>query len=176
MHLTARITYYLIEAWKQALRDQFENKEKEPTFETILTLEKLNLKGTAITDLKPLEMLLAEKIFKLGIIRLNDTTVSDLSILATAGKKLFSVDICGTPVKDVSMLKGISFLDADRCADLDFATVAKLKKLRELSLRDTKLNDLEFLHNFTELEQLNINGTPVADEQILKFHECFKKD
>ncbi|ULH27800.1 WGR domain-containing protein [Leptospira weilii] len=175
----AKATWWnnLSEAWKQALRNQFEtNKEKEPTFERILTLEKLNLNGAAITDLKPLEMLLAEKIFKLGIIRLNDTAVSDLSILAMAGKKLFSVSICGTPVKDVSMLKGISFLDADRCADLDFATVAKLKKLRELSLRDTKLNDLEFLHDFTELEQLDINGTLVTDEQIEKFHERFKKN
>ncbi|EMF81132.1 hypothetical protein LEP1GSC188_3521 [Leptospira weilii serovar Topaz str. LT2116] len=103
----------LSEAWKQALRNQFENKEKEPTFETILTLEKLNLNGTAITDLKPLEMLLAEKKFKLEVIRLNDTAVSDISILAMAGKKLFSVDISGTPVKDVSMLKEINFLTAD---------------------------------------------------------------
>ncbi|WP_078129650.1 WGR domain-containing protein [Leptospira alexanderi] len=174
----AKATWWdnLSDAWKQALRNQFGNKEKEPTFERILALEKLNLNGTAITDLKPLEMLLAEKIFKLGIIRLNDTSVSDLSILATAEKKLFSVDICGTPVKDVSMLKGISFLEADRCADLDFATLAKLKKLRELSLRDTKLNDLEFLHDFTQLEQLNINGTPLTDEQIQKFHVRFKKN
>ncbi|WP_156469938.1 WGR domain-containing protein, partial [Leptospira alstonii] len=102
----------LSDAWKQALRDQFENKEKEPTFEKILTLERLNLNGTAISDLKPLETLLVEKKFKLEIIRLNDTSVSDLSILATAGKKLFSVDISGTPVKDVSMLKEISFLTA----------------------------------------------------------------
>lgn len=125
----------LSEAWKQALRNQFENKEKEPTFETILTLEELNLNGTAITDLKPLEMLLSEKKFKLEVIRLNDTAVSDLSILAMAGKKLFSVDISGTPVKDVSMLKEINFLTADGCTELDFATVVKLKKLNRLSLR-----------------------------------------
>ncbi|WP_061218823.1 WGR domain-containing protein [Leptospira weilii] len=166
----------LSEAWKQALRNQFENKEKEPTFETILTLEELNLNGTAITDLKPLEMLLSEKKFKLEVIRLNDTAVSDLSILAMAGKKLFSVDISGTPVKDASMLKEINFLTADGCTELDFATVAKLKKLNRLSLRDTKLNDLEFLHDFTQLEQLNINGTPLTDEQIEKFHERFKKN
>ncbi|EKR62511.1 hypothetical protein LEP1GSC036_1997 [Leptospira weilii str. 2006001853] len=125
----------LSEAWKQALRNQFENKEKEPTFETILTLEELNLNGTAITDLKSLEMLLSEKKFKLEVIRLNDTAVSDLSILAMAGKKLFSVDISGTPVKDVSMLKEINFLTADGCTELDFATVVKLKKLNRLSLR-----------------------------------------
>ncbi|EMM71636.1 hypothetical protein LEP1GSC038_0424 [Leptospira weilii str. 2006001855] len=43
-------------------------------------------------------------------------------------------------------------------------------------MRDTKLNDLEFLHDFTQLEQLNINGTPLTDEQIEKFHERFKKN
>ncbi|EMY78704.1 leucine rich repeat protein [Leptospira weilii serovar Ranarum str. ICFT] len=166
----------LSDAWKQALRDQFENQEKEPTFEKLLNLEKLNLNGTAISDLKPLEALLSEKKFKLEIIRLNDTTISDLSVLAMAKKKLFSVDISGTPVKDVSMLKEISFLTADRCADLDFAALAKLKKLTELSLRDTKLNDLEFLHNCTELERLNINGTPLTDEQIEKFYKRFNME
>ncbi|UZN07830.1 WGR domain-containing protein [Leptospira santarosai] len=166
----------LSDAWKQALRNQFEKNEKEPTFETILALEKLNLSGAAISDLKPLEALLAEKKFKLEIIRLNDTSVSDIGVLAMAKKKLFSVEISGTPVQDVSMLKEISFLTADRCAELDFTTVAKLKKLRELSLRDTKLNDLEFLHNLTELEQLNIHSTPLTDEQILKFLIRFKKE
>ncbi|EMN73278.1 hypothetical protein LEP1GSC100_0867 [Leptospira interrogans serovar Bataviae str. UI 08561] len=38
------------------------------------------------------------------------------------------------------------------------------------------MNDLEFLHDFTELEQLNINGTPLTDEQILKFQIRFQKD
>ncbi|MDI7225151.1 WGR domain-containing protein [Leptospira santarosai] len=166
----------LSDAWKQALRNQFEKNEKEPTFETILALEKLNLSGAAISDLKPLEALLAEKKFKLEIIRLNDTSVSDIGVLAMAKKKLFSVEISGTPVQDVSMLKEISFLTADRCAELDFTTVGKLKKLRELSLRDTKLNDLEFLHNLTELEQLNIHSTPLTDEQILKFLIRFKKE
>ncbi len=96
--------------------------------------------------------------------------------MALAKKKLFSVDISGTPVKDVSMLKEINFLTADRCTELDFSTVTKLKKLRQLSLQDTKLNDLEFLHDFTELEQLNINGTPLTDEQIQKFQIRFNKD
>lgn len=86
------------------------------------------------------------------------------------------MDISGTPVKDVSMLKEINFLTADRCTELDFSTVTKLKKLRQLSLQDTKLNDLEFLHDFTELEQLNINGTPLTDEQIQKFQIRFNKD
>ncbi|EMN50940.1 hypothetical protein LEP1GSC088_2922 [Leptospira interrogans str. L1207] len=93
-----------------------------------------------------------------------------------AKKKLFSVDIFGTPVKDVSALKEINFLIANGCTELDFSTVAKLKKLRQLSLQDTKLNDLEFLHDFTELEQLNINGTPLTDEQILKFQIRFQKN
>ncbi|EMM76869.1 WGR domain-containing protein [Leptospira santarosai] len=166
----------LSDTWKQALRNQFEKNDKEPTFETILALEKLNLSNTAISDLKPLEALLAEKKFKLEIIRLNDTSVSDIGVLAMAKKKLFSVEISGTPVQDVSMLKEISFLTADRCPELDFTSVAKLKKLRELSLRDTKLNDLEFLHNLTELKQLNIHSTPLTDEQILKFLIRFKKE
>ncbi|EJO68304.1 WGR domain-containing protein [Leptospira kirschneri] len=166
----------LSEVWKQTFRSQSENKDKEPTFESILTLEKLNLTDSAISDLKPLEALLAEKKFKLEIIRLADTSVSDIAILALAKKKLFSVDISGTPVKDVSMLKEINFLTADRCTELDFSTVTKLKKLRQLSLQDTKLNDLEFLHDFTELEQLNINGTPLTDEQIQKFQIRFNKD
>ncbi|EMN80473.1 WGR domain-containing protein [Leptospira interrogans] len=166
----------LSDAWKQAFRNQFENKDKEPTFETILTLERLNLNDSTISDLKPLEALLAEKKFKLEIIRLANTSVSDIAVLAMAKKKLFSVDISGTPVKDVSALKEINFLIANRCTELDFSTVAKLKKLRQLSLQDTKLNDLEFLHDFTELEQLNINGTPLTDEQILKFQIRFQKD
>ncbi|UOG34870.1 WGR domain-containing protein [Leptospira noguchii] len=164
----------LSEAWKQAFRNKFE--DEEPTFEKILTLEKLNLSNSAISDLKPLEALLSEKKFKLGIIDLSDTSVSDIGILALAKKKLFSVDISGTPVKDVSMLKEINFLTADRCTELNFSTVAKLKKLHQLSLLDTKLNDLEFLHDFTELEQLNINGTPLTDEQIQKFQIRFNKD
>ncbi|EKR72225.1 WGR domain protein [Leptospira noguchii str. 2006001870] len=164
----------LSEAWKQAFRNKFE--DEEPTFEKILTLEKLNLSNSAISDLKPLEAFLSEKKFKLGIIDLSDTSVSDIGILALAKKKLFSVDISGTPVKDVSMLKEINFLTADRCSELNFSTVAKLKKLHQLSLLDTKLNDLEFLHDFTELEQLNINGTPLTDEQIQKFQIRFNKD
>ncbi len=166
----------LRDVWKQIFRDQFKDGDKEPTFQTILTLEKLDLSGRPISDLKPLEALLTEKKFKLEVIRLNNTSVSDLSILAMAGKKFFSVDISGTPVKDVSMLKEINFLTADGCTELDFATLVKLKKLYRLSLRDTKLNDLEFLHNFTELEQLNINGTPLTDEQIQEFHVRFKKN
>ncbi|WP_061246701.1 WGR domain-containing protein [Leptospira noguchii] len=165
----------LNEAWKQAFRNQFEDKDEEPTFEEILTLEKLNLSNSAIFDLKPLEALLAEKKFKLEIIRLNDTSVSDIGILALAKKKLFSVDISGTPVKDVSMLKEVSFLTADRCSELNFSTLAKLKKLRQLSLRDTKLDDLEFLYNFTELYELNIHSTPLTDEQIQKFHMRFER-
>lgn len=51
----------LSEVWKQTFRNQSENKDKEPTFESILTLEKLNLTDSAISDLKPLEALLAEK-------------------------------------------------------------------------------------------------------------------
>ncbi|EKQ83336.1 hypothetical protein LEP1GSC064_1085 [Leptospira kirschneri serovar Grippotyphosa str. Moskva] len=51
----------LSEVWKQTFRSQSENKDKEPTFESILTLEKLNLTDSAISDLKPLEALLAEK-------------------------------------------------------------------------------------------------------------------
>ncbi|AXR62759.1 WGR domain-containing protein [Leptospira mayottensis] len=166
----------LSDAWKQTFREQLEDEDDEPTFETILTLEKLDLSGSSISDLKPLEVLLTEKKFKLEIIRLSDTSISDISILAMAEKKLFSVDISRTPVKDVSMLKGISFLTADGCTGLDFATLVKLKKLSRLSLRDTKLNDLEFLHDFTELEQLNINGTSLTDEQIQKFHVRLKKD
>ncbi|MDI7215213.1 WGR domain-containing protein [Leptospira santarosai] len=166
----------LSDTWKQAFRNQFEKNEKEPTFETILTLQDLDLGNTGISDLKPLEALLAEKKFKLEMIYLDNTFVSDIGVLAMAKKKLFKVNISGTPVKDVSMLKEISFLTADRCAELDFTTVGKLKKLSRLSLRDTKLNDLEFLHNLTELEELNIHSTPLTDEQILKFLIRFKKE
>lgn len=49
----------LSEAWKQAFRNKFE--DEEPTFEKILTLEKLNLSNSAISDLKPLEAFLSEK-------------------------------------------------------------------------------------------------------------------
>lgn len=76
----------LSDAWKQAFRNQFENKDKEPTFETILTLERLNLNDSTISDLKPLEALLAEKKFKLEIIRLANTSVSDIAVLAMAKK------------------------------------------------------------------------------------------
>ncbi|EMN90336.1 WGR domain-containing protein [Leptospira weilii] len=173
----AKATWWnnLSEAWKQAFRDGLESKDQNPTFEKILTLEGLDLSGRSISDLKPLETLLSEKKFKLGSIYLDDTAVSDVSVLAGA-KRLFSVDMCGTPVKDVSMLKQIIFLDADRCADLDFTTVAKLKKLSKLSLRDTKLNNLDSFHNLTNLMKLNIHSTPLTDEQIEKFRTRFDQE
>lgn len=159
--------------WKETLKYMLENEyyDKTPNTPTpshFKKIESFDFSNTQINSLDPLAPIISEGLFKADKIRLINTNITDVGLLAEA-KRLFLVDISGTAVKDVSMLKHIEYLKCDNCKDLDFDSLRKLNKLVNVSLRSTSLTSLEIFENKKKLDELSILGSKVSDDEVLRF-------
>lgn len=101
-------------------------------------LRRLELGGTKVEDLSPLEGL-----YNLQVLNLSGTRVKDLSPLAGL-KNLQALFLIGTWVKDLSPLAG-------------------LDSLQRLHFESTRVEDLSPLAGLHNLQELNLFGTPIED-------------
>ena len=110
-------------------------------FQGLVNLSRLDLSGTAITDLAPLASLAGFAL--LSELYLADNGIRDLSPLAN--------------------LTQIQILDLNRNAIVDLAPLAGLRKLRIFSARSNKIEDLAPLAGLTSLTALDLTDNSISD-------------
>jgi len=121
-------------------------------------LEALNLEGTGVTDLRPLESL------PLTELVLSETKVADLSPLAS-WPKLRWLGLRRIPAQDFSVLAGLTaleFLDLGFTSVRDLRLLQNLTALRSLALWGTPVDSLEPLVGLP-LQELDLNYAPRPD-------------
>ena len=126
----------------------------------LTTLERLRLSGTQVSDINPLTNLTA-----LEYLDLDNTQVSDLTPLAKL-TMLEWLDLDNTQVSDLSPLAKLTALE---CLYLgspqisDIGPLAKLTALEWLDLMDTQVSDIGPLARLATLERLDLTFTQVSD-------------
>jgi internalin A len=137
----------------------------------------LDLRGTPVEDLSPLEGLPLRQLFleqtqvtnlaslagmPLEQLYLSNTRIADLSPLA--GMSLQELNLVGTPIEDLS---GLSDVEVDtlwipQTKVTDLAPLSG-KAIVSLDLQDTPVSDLSPLAGNSSLRRLHIGGTAVTD-------------
>lgn len=127
-------------------------------------LRALDIGGTQVRDLAPLEGLTGLQTLNLQFLR-----VGDLRPLASIAS-LRTLNLGGTEVSDLTPLGRLTELSELSLAVTkvkDLAPLAPLGGLRSLDLSSTRVRDLRPLAGMTRLRFLNLNGTSVDDIQPL---------
>ena len=106
--------------------------------DTALKAETLNLSGTQVSGLEPLQ-----RLTQLQVLDLRGTQVADLAPLRSL-TQLRALELSGTQVANLAPLQSLT-------------------RLRDLSLSGTQVADLAPLQSLTQLELLYLDGTQVAD-------------
>ena len=128
--------------------------------EAILNLQSLDLRGTAVTNLAPLQGLTS-----LQSLDIRGTAVEDLAPLQGL-TSLQSLDLWGTAVRDLAPLQGLTSLqslDLMQTKVTDLTPLQPLTSLQSLDLRRTAVTNLAPLQGLTSLESLNLMQTNVTD-------------
>ncbi|WP_166802237.1 leucine-rich repeat domain-containing protein [Microvirga pakistanensis] len=122
----------------------------------------INLEGTAVTDLTPVQGLT-----RLQGLLLDGAKVTNLTPLQDlADLKLISLnDTLVTDLTPLRKLTGLTNLSLDRTRVTDFIPLQGMTGLRNLSLVDTAFtnDDLRLLQGLTNLESLSLKGTAITD-------------
>lgn len=128
-------------------------------------LSHLNLQGTQVSDLSPLQTITSLQTLNLG-----NTLAKDLPLLeALTGLQDLRLD--NTQIVGLSPLQALTglrrlFLNGTQVADL--SPLQALTGLRELRLDNTKVTDLSPLQALTGLQSLWLNNTQAADLSPLR--------
>jgi Leucine Rich repeats (2 copies) len=116
---------------------------EEPPIEWVQFIDELDLSGTPLRDLSPLQVLTALRSLDLG-----GTQVTDLSPLKSM-TGLQSLDLGGTQVTNLSPLKSIT-------------------ALQRLVLGGTQVSDLSPLNGMIALQRLDLGGTRDCQESCVR--------
>lgn len=137
--------------------------------ENLKNLKNLNLYGTKVIDLSPLNNIKSlERLSysaELTNNEINIKQIKDLKNLKYLGT-LFAKAKNFCLINNFTKLK--SFSPSDNVTSEDLSCLTKLKKLDRLSLKDSKITNLDFIVNFPELKDLFINDTKITNIDILK--------
>ena len=120
----------------------------------------LDLSGTGVTDLAPLQGLSS-----LQTLNLSNTGVTDLAPLQGLSS-LQTLNLSNTGVTDLAPLQGLSSLQRLDLSDTgvtDLAPLQGLSSLQSLNLTGTKVTDLVPLQGLSSLQTLNLSNTGVTD-------------
>jgi len=123
-------------------------------------IEKLNLLGTSVSDLRPLAGLTG-----LQILLLREMPVSDLRPLSGL-TKLQILWLVKMPVSDLRPLAGLTELRTLWLGEMpasDLRPLAGLTGLRNLMLREMPVSDLRPLSSLTGLQGLGLKKIPASD-------------
>ena len=128
--------------------------------ENLATLEWLDLGGTQVSDIKPLARLTA-----LEWLDLRGTQVSDIGPLTNL-TALRSLNLMYTQISDIEPLASLTTLESLDLMETqvsDIGPLTNLTALKSLNLMLTQVSDIEPLANLNALESLNLVGTQISD-------------
>jgi Leucine-rich repeat (LRR) protein len=125
----------------------------------------LNLRGTSVSDLKPLQPLT-----QLQRLYLDNTSMSDLRPLQTL-TQLQTLYLSNTSVSDLRPLQALTQLQELYLMNTsvsDLRPLQTLTQLQTLDLSNTSVSDLKPLQPLTQLQTLDLGGTSVSDLKPLQ--------
>lgn len=131
-------------------------------------LEYLNLEINQISDIRALSNLT-----NLKYLNLQQNKIEDISALSKLNnlKELylgFNFDLVSVlPLKNLDNLEVLGLENAIRKSS-DVATIAELKKLKDLKLTYNKLEDISWIADLTEMEKLYLSYNSLKDLSALK--------
>jgi hypothetical protein len=128
-------------------------------------LRVLNILGTTVRDLSPLEN--STELEELCVSR---CPIEDLSILKkfTKLKKLNLNGVLATDFSVLETLKNLEYLSLARCNMENIEFLREFESLKELNLNNTKISDLSPLNLCKKMEKLSLLNCPVSDITVLK--------
>ncbi len=140
---------------------------------SLTSLKGLNITGINVTDLSPLANLTDLCYLELGsIAQITDITpiaaidnLRDLTI-----RNISSADL--SPLADLTGLTALTIIDENAPGTGDFlvdnsVVFSSLSNLKELSLSDKQITDIEPLRNLTKLESLYLRNNQITDIEPL---------
>ncbi len=137
-------------------------------FEELRNLEKIDISGTAVSDLTPIQGL--RKIRELVI---GGTAVTDLSPLADWGR-IYSLGIFGTQIRDLSPLSKIRYLGTLYAEDTPITDYSVLAKIGTLYWARTgeKVDSIVPFTRLKSLTELTIGRFPIEEIPLVKKLPC----
>ncbi len=133
--------------------------------QALTQLQMLSLRQTAVSDLRPLQTLI-----QLQYLYIRQTAVSDLRPLQTL-TQLLSLSLQRTAVSDLLPLQALTrlqTLDLDQTTVSDLRPLQALTRLQTLFLSQTAVSDLRPLQALTHLQALYLDQTAVSDLRPLQ--------
>ena len=172
---------------REAVARELQKKPDELTEEDLANVMQLDLSGSEIADLTPLQVLSSlnyldltgtqvsdltplQGLSSLKYLDLERTQVSDLTSLQGLSS-LERLNLDGTQVSDLTPLRGLSslqYLDLDHTQVSDLTPLQGLNSLQSLYLTNTQVSHLTPLQGLSSLQNLTLINTHVSDLTLLQ--------
>lgn len=169
------ITGVVIPEGIKGIGSAFSNLKNLTSIDLPATLEDSALTGgfsfanCALSDLKGFE-----KVTKVSYWNLSGNKITDISGISNKVESLYSIDLSGNPIADITPLAQFKKLRSVGLKDTNVTDVSALKELYNLynvDLTNTQVKNVHFFKALPELSELTLDGTPVSDADRMAFTE-----